>query len=136
MEQIFALLPAWSLVEWMQFGIIALVVTVPVDMLAARKLFWGYAAATHIDKVRRSNGGKMTKLQWWLSWDSGVSTVLLDVYCQVSFSKYFLDIPRELTLSQRLTRYLGGPDGRNKRIAETIRDETTIDSFDWRGKHL
>lgn len=121
---------------WLMWLGVALLVSIPGDMLAARKLFWGYAAATHIDKVRRSNGGKMTKLQWLLCWDSGIATAVLDVYCQISFSKYFLDIPRELTLSKRLTRYLDGPDGRNKRIAETIRDETKIDSFDWRGKHL
>jgi len=113
-----------------------LAVNVLLDMLAARKLFWGFAAATHIDKVRRATDGKLTKLQWLLCWDSGITTALLDVYCQISFTKYFIDWPRESTLSKRLTRYLEGPDSRNKRIAEKIRDETKIDSFDWRGKHL
>lgn len=116
--------------------LIVLIANVAIDMLAARMLFWGFAAATHIDKVRRATSGKLTKLQWWLCWDSGVATALLDVYCQFSYSKYFMDFPREITLSKRLARYLEGPDGRNKRIAVMIRDETKIDSFDWRGKHL
>jgi hypothetical protein len=128
-------LPDLTLIEWLQWLLIVVVASVPVDMLAARRLFWGFAAATHIDKVRRATGG-MTTLQWLLCWDSGIATALLDVYCQVSFTKYFWDIPREVTLSKRLTRYLEGPDCRNKRIAEAVRDQTKIDSFDWRGKHL
>lgn len=116
--------------------LLLLAANVAFDAYAARKLYWGYAAATHIDKVRRETDGKLTKLQWFLTADSGILTAFLDIYCQISFTKYFWDIPRETTLSKRLTRYLAGPEGRNKRIAETLRDELHIDNFDWRGKHL
>jgi hypothetical protein len=129
-------LPDWSPQEWTLCLSVALVANVALDTYAARKLYWGYAAATHIDKVRRATDGKLTKLQWLLLADSGLLTAFLDIYCQISFTKYFWDVPRETTLSKRLTRYLNGPDGRNKRIAETLRDELHIDNFDWRGKHL
>lgn len=116
---------------------VALLANVALDLVAARRLFRGYVFVTHVDKARRAAPTqRLTKVQWLLSWDAGIGAALWDFYCQASYSKYFLDLPRESTLSKRLTRYLEGPDCRNKRVAEFIRDETGIDFFDYRGKHL
>lgn len=126
-------LSSFSLAEKL---VMALVANVLLDIWAVKRLFRAYVFCTHMDKVKRAHSNTLPPLVWVLSFDTGIGGALLDFYCQLSFTKYFLDLPREMTLSQRMTRYWKGEDGWRRRIVGRIKDETLIDAFDRRGQHI
>jgi hypothetical protein len=100
-------------------------------------LFVGYVFLTHLDKVKKANGNKLPGLVWLISTLPAVVSGICDVAFNVGWGTIiFMDLPRELTLSQRMSRYWKGPDDWRREVVVWAKVNSLIDSFDFRGQHI
>lgn len=101
-------------------------------------LFVGYVFLTHLDKVKKANGNRLPAFIWLVSFLPALIAVLCDVTFHLGWgSVIFWDfLPREWTLSQRMTRYWDGPAGYRRDVVRWVKLNTLIDSFDFRGLHI
>lgn len=103
-------------------------------------LWIGYVFVTNLDRVRAINGGKLPPFVWFLSAGAVMIAVSADIIFQIFYGTViFLDIPRELTLSQRMSRYWNeDPNDTNwrKLVVGWVKKQTLIDLFDRTGNHI
>lgn len=87
--------------------------TILYVLIAIHALWVHYVAIMNLDRARKA--GKMTAVTWFLSAPILVIGLILDVVVHaVIGTLVFWDLPREWTLSQRLTRYFHGNGWRQK----------------------
>jgi hypothetical protein len=63
-----------------------------------------------------------------------VAFIVFDVLVNLLASLLFLDLPKEKLLTQRLMRYMAGPEGLRRRVATGICNKF-LDPFDPAGSH-
>lgn len=93
-----------------------------------------YLASTHLDKIRVQ--GQLSPRARQLGTLVLGITAVIDVYANLtSATLWFLDLPRDATVTQRLKRYLRGPYTWRARIADDLGWDL-LNVFDRTGNHL
>lgn len=102
-------------------------------LVAIYALWIHYVAIMNLDRARKA--GTMSVTTWILSAPLLVIGVLLDVVIHALIGTLiFWDLPREWTLSQRLTRYFHG-NGWRQKVAAWI-GVVLLNPFDPEGDHI
>lgn len=92
-----------------------------------------YLAVMNLHRVHKTT--RLSKTAYVFAVPVLVVGVVLDVFVNIIVCSFlFLDIPRELTVTDRLQRYVA-KDGWRKKVAEYIAKHF-LDVFDPSGKHI
>lgn len=102
--------------------------------LSVTVLWIFFLAVMSLDKANAE--GKLTTLCKPFAYVILFLGLLIDLFCQIFiFTFLMLDIPRELTVSERLTRYKDHDNGWRNKFAIWFAKHF-LDPFDRRGKHI
>ena len=97
-------------------------------------LWVGYLASTHLDKLRVA--GLLSPRARQMGVIVVGLTGLVDVYANFTAATlWFLELPRELLVTQRLKRYVRQPDNWRSRWAEDVGVDL-LNAADRSGNHL
>ena len=97
-------------------------------------LWVGYLASTHLDKLRVA--GMLSPRARQMGAVVVALTGLVDVYANFTAATlWFLELPREMLVTQRLKRYVRGPDTWRSRWAEDVGFDL-LNAADRTGNHL
>lgn len=92
-----------------------------------------YVAVMHLKRCR--DNGTLSRPALYLGYPVLLVGYLLDVFVQiVPASILFLDLPREFTLTDRLRRYIAGPEGWRETVAVWMCAHL-LNTFDPDGRH-
>jgi hypothetical protein len=106
-----------------------------VTMPLAIYITWlQYLAVMNLQRARDTQ--KLTKPAYYM----GLPMLYIGLFCDFTVNVVwvtflFLDPPRELLITGRLERYVRGPDGWRKRLAQWFA-ANMLDPFDPRGIHV
>lgn len=101
-------------------------------LVAVYVLWIFYLAVMHLLRVKHD--GKLTPVVFIAGTPIVAVGAVLDIAINLAATLVFFDIPREVTLSKRLHRYMKGADGCRKRVACWM--EPFLDPFDIDGDHI
>ena len=109
--------------------------TLVVHMFVVPFVLWvGYLASTHLDKLRVT--GMLSPRARQMGAVVVGLTGIVDVYANfTSAMMWFLELPRELLVTQRLKRYIRQPDNWRSRWAEDVGVDL-LNAADRTGNHL
>jgi len=88
--------------------------------------FAAYLAVTSLWAAKQAH--RLNRPLLVLGWPLVIVGGLLDAALNIASSAPFLDVPREVFLTQRCGRYIAGPDGWRRRLALWI-CRTLLDPF-------
>jgi len=112
-----------------------IVATLLVHLFVVPFVLWvGYLASTHLDKLRVT--GMLSRRSRQMGTIVVTMTGLVDVYANFTTATlWFLELPRELLVTQRLKRYIRQPDNWRSRWAEDVGVDL-LNAADHTGNHL
>jgi len=113
----------------------AIVATLLIHLFVVPFVLWvGYLASTHLDKLRVT--GMLSRRSRQMGTIVVTMTGLVDVYANFTTATlWFLELPRELLVTQRLKRYIRQPDNWRSRWAEDVGVDL-LNAADRTGNHL
>lgn len=102
-------------------------------ILSIYALWVFYVAVMHLKRCR--DAGTLSRPALYLGYPVLLVGYLLDVFVQmVPATVLFLDLPREFTLTDRLRRYIAGPEGWRETVAVWMCSHL-LNTFDPDGRH-
>lgn len=102
-------------------------------LLSVYALWIFYIAVMHLKRCR--DAGTLSRPALYLGYPVLLVGYLLDVFVQmVPATVLFLDLPREFTLTDRLRRYIAGPEGWRETVAVWMCSHL-LNTFDPDGRH-